>query len=396
MNFLKVSLFIIIFFVHSVPIFAEQSEFLYLIKNSNNKNIKNLLDFYSRQKNFLIIKSDDSFSKVSISDLSNDFYIYVIKQNNNDVYLYFFSPNDKSKICKEILQRIKINGYKYSKSDMKNFNTEKYKAELIINNNNFDNNISVEKSLHSDKITTSEIYDFSDDAQRKYNQTHGYNYTQPYLMKYDKNNKNKQNLNTEGKYNKEIFFLPKAVISKNGLSEQITTSAPVNITIPVILQSTINTSSLDPNDRISAILRDDLYINNKLIAKQGSIVYGTIIQIKKAGMAYSDGAFNLVFDKILTTDGDELIIQSEPLMFKKNQTHRGAKIAGNVAASVLLSTAVSALFTTIEGNNNWARNLSAGAASGAVIGGLSLLGATGEDVELKEGTVLFIKAISLQ
>ncbi|MGN0014492.1 MAG: hypothetical protein ACI37T_03640, partial [Candidatus Gastranaerophilaceae bacterium] len=169
-----------------------------------------------------------------------------------------------------------------------------------------------------------------------------------------------------------------------------------NINFSVVLQSTINTASLEENDRISALLNDDLCLDNKLVAKQGSIVYGTVVKTEKAGRAYTNGSIQLSFDKILTTDGEELTIQSEPIVYSNQQSHRSAKIAGNIAGAVALGTALSAVVGSIGGTDNWGRTLAIGAGLGAVTGGFSVLSATGEEFELKEGTVLNIKAFSLE
>lgn len=168
---------------------------------------------------------------------------------------------------------------------------------------------------------------------------------------------------------------------------------PAGLSFSIIMQSDISTSSLEQNDRISALLQNDLYVNNRVVAKQGSIVYGTAAKSARAGRAYGDASAALVFDKILTTDGEEITFRSESFEYRNEKSHRGAKIAGTMFAAVMSGVAAAALSGAIRDTDDWGRTLGVGAAVGAVGGTVTVLMATGEEVELKQGTVLTIKTI---
>lgn len=388
-------IFTVIFLIFTtVPAIAQDTEFLYFVKNTNSSNVKNIADFYSRQMNMPVVQSEENYTNVCISNMEN--YFFAVEQSNDNVYFYFYSPKQNTKILKEILLRFKNNGLKYSKISLKNFDTNKYKKNYKNSFTQTDLSIINEPQmiLNEKNNVVSEIYDFSDEAQQRYNTRFNsipvISYTTVPVNDKAENNRTK---NKDEK-------LSKTVVSNN--SEQkysaiIEKMEPFhNINLSVVLQSTINTASLEENDRISALLQNNLYIDNKLIAKQGSIVYGTVLKTEKAGRAYADGSIQLSFDKILTTEGEELTLQIEPVVYSNQQSHRSAKIAGNLAGAIALGTALSAIAGSIGETDNWGRTLAVGAGIGAVTGGFSVLSATGEEFELKEGTVLHLKAISLQ
>ncbi|MBQ2644861.1 hypothetical protein IJG14_04725, partial [bacterium] len=146
----------------------------------------------------------------------------------------------------------------------------------------------------------------------------------------------------------------------------------------------------------SATLQNDLYVNNKLVANTGSIVYGTATQAEKASGGYKNASLTIVFDKIITTEGEELNIKSEPIIFQKTDSDRGVKIAKTLAGSIVASVAVTALSNLVFHNtNNWNVTLPIGAAIGAVGGGFVLLNSRGEEIELKEGLVLDVNITSI-
>lgn len=394
------SVMFLVFISTSLPVLCRETELLYLVKNANAQNVKDIADFYSRQNNMPVVDSRDFYTNVETSSEKDDFYFISVEQKDTNVLFYFFSPSDKKKICTDILKRFKINGLKYSKLTAKNFDN-KYK-DFLIKKMSADNAVIQKKEItmpvsYQQSISSANFYDFSDEAQKKYDmhsQLNQHSANMP-LTAFAKNNSN------SSKTDKTEVFTPVDIPqvysfanSNKSLSGAVANFAiPENLTINVVLQSTINTASLDQNDRISAILQNDLYINNKLTAKQGSIVYGTIEQTKKAGMAYTSGSIRLVFDKILTTDGEELLLNTEPLVYTNRDSSRGAKISKNIAGAVALGLLTSALGGAISGTDNWEKTLAIGAGAGLLTGGVFVLSASGEDVELTEGTVLTIKTI---
>ena len=169
---------------------------------------------------------------------------------------------------------------------------------------------------------------------------------------------------------------------------------PAGLEIEAAIQSSITTSSLESQDMISCVISQDVYSANKILVKKGSIIYGTVTSSKRAGGAYANGTVTIVFNKILTTDGDEIALKSEPLVYQNKDSKRGQKIAGTVLGGVLVGVASAALGGVFYDNVDWVKTLSIGAGLGAVGGGFSLLNARGQEVDLREGTLLKIRTVN--
>lgn len=438
------------------PAMAKEVECLYAVKNAKSSQVKGIVDFYSRQNNMPIVNSKSDYSFVRISSLENDCYYYSVEQVNEDTYFYYYSCADNEKIKPDILKRFKINGLKYSKISSKPAIAPKRQvAEKVIAENSetlntptlnaSNQNVQKQDSLKQDLQKQNTTYDFSDAAQERYNavlstasktaihltpqvqradkktMANSIRTTQP-VQVIQQNNDNNQayyanqtvrqaqpvQVIQPNNYNNQAYYANQGVRQNQqnadvwGQSANSATTKyasvsnsplPAGLSFSIIMQSDISTSSLEPNDRISALLQNDLYVNNRVVAKQGSIVYGTAAKSARAGRAYGDASAALVFDKILTTDGEEITFRSESFEYRNEKSHRGAKIAGTMFAAVISGVAAAALSGAIRDTDDWGRTLGVGAAVGAVGGTVTVLMATGEEVELKQGTVLTIKTI---
>ena len=438
------------------PAMAKEVECLYAVKNAKSSQVKGIADFYSRQNNMPIVNSKSDYSFVRISSLENDCYYYSVEQVNEDTYFYYYSCADNEKIKPDILKRFKINGLKYSKISSKPAIAPKRQAaeDVIAENsetlntptlNASNQNVQKQDSLKQDLQKQNTTYDFSDAAQERYNavwstasktashqtpqvqradkktMANSIRTTQPVQVIQPNNDNNQAYYANQGVrqsqpvqvvqpngYNNQAYYANQGVRQNQqnadvwGQSANSATTKyasvsnsplPAGLSFSIIMQSDISTSSLEPNDRISALLQNDLYVNNRVVAKQGSIVYGTAAKSARAGRAYGDASAALVFDKILTTDGEEITFRSESFEYRNEKSHRGAKIAGTMFAAVISGVAAAALSGAIRDTDDWGRTLGVGAAVGAVGGTVTVLMATGEEVELKQGTVLTIKTI---
>ena len=438
------------------PAMAKEVECLYAVKNAKSSQVKGIADFYSRQNNMPIVNSKSDYSFVRISSLENDCYYYSVEQVNEDTYFYYYSCADNEKIKPDILKRFKINGLKYSKISSKPAIAPKRQAaEKVIAENSetlntptlnaSNQNVQKQDSLKQDLQKQNTTYDFSDAAQERYNavwstasktaihqtpqvqradkktMANSIRTTQPVQVIQPNNDNNQAYYANQGVrqsqpvqvvqpngYNNQAYYANQGVRQNQqnadvwGQSANSATTKyasvsnsplPAGLSFSIIMQSDISTSSLEPNDRISALLQNDLYVNNRVVAKQGSIVYGTAAKSSRAGRAYGDASAALVFDKILTTDGEEITFRSESFEYRNEKSHRGAKIAGTMFAAVISGVAAAALSGAIRDTDDWGRTLGVGAAVGAVGGTVTVLMATGEEVELKQGTVLTIKTI---
>lgn len=370
---------------------AEEISKLYIIQDTNLNNVKSVADFYSRQSNFNVF-SENNYSIVYIDD--KNYYVTFFEQTGDDVFFYYYSPSENVKDYKNIISRIKKKSISYknhkNKTEKQNFYG---KVKLIMNK-------PIQPVQNNIKVQTE--YDFSDSAQEKYNAINKVLITQPVLIpQLEKSRENRKIFKTNTEKDENVV-IPKPVyvqqpnIKNSGNNQTI----PSGLSIPVVIQSDIDTSSLALNDRVSAILQNDIIVNNTIKAKAGSIVYGTVTEVKSASGGYKNGSLVLVFDSILTTDGERLTFKTEPYNFTIPESNRAAKITGQVAgraaAGALSGVLMGLLSSAISGSSipkGIGYGAAIGAGAGAIMGGISSATAKGDDVSVTEGTVLNLKTV---
>ena len=210
------------------------------------------------------------------------------------------------------------------------------------------------------------------------------------------NNQNQNNYRVENVpksiQNQQSQYVKQGSVSVNQNSVISGNVLPSGVTLLVLLQSAVSTSSLDSQDRLSATLKDDVHVGNVVIPA-GSLVYGTATQAERAGGAYRDGSVTIKFDRLLTLEGEEYSFNSKPIVLKNTNSgtsSRAAKISGRMVAATLAGIAFAALAGAIGSTDDWGRTLAIGAATGAVGGGISLIGANGEEIDIKEGAALTV------
>ena len=374
--FKKFLLFCLAVLFIQIPAFSEEISELYLIKNSTIQDVKSVTDFYSRQNN-LTVKSDETYSTVYITP--DDYFITYFEQSGNNVYFYYFAPSKNEYSHTNIISRLKNKNYSCKK--------EKHNATKQIFYNKVKSIVSTTKLSKNTNQTVSapqtEVYDFSDSAQERYNtinQVLVNRPSQPLQVEPQKTKKEEKEQNKQ--YNAFVEKDNYVTIpdSKYQSNEEVSLSSskydiPAGITMNVVIQSDIETSSLAQNDRISAILQEDLYINNTLKAKSGSIVYGNVVEVKSAGGGYKNGALVLQFDTILTTDGDKLTLKTEKCNFTMPNSQRAKKIAGQVTgravAGAVTGLLAGLLVAAFSSGTSVAQGIGYGAAIGAGAGMLS-------------------------
>lgn len=385
-----------VFFTNGNIVLANETSALINIKNSSQENVKNIVEFYARQTNMPEVTGNSNYTYVTISSQKNDFWVALYEQNDNNVCFYIYSPTNKSNVLKDLKIRFKKNNLKYSNVHSKTLKSlKKQDVQKIINkhlnyvtpSNKLNENTNVNNQIISNN-TNSVVYDFSDEAQALYDA----NIPQNTSRQINKNNHNYEIQNASKKdKNVQNEKIKQGIIEINQYQNPSSNVLQQGITLYVTLQSSINTSSLDENDMLTAQLKEDVVIGNKVIPA-GSLVYGTVTKTDKAGGAYKNGGLTIKFHKILTLEGNEFSFNAKPIQFKNtnSSSSRATKISGRVIAATLIGVAFSALTGAICDTDNWGRTLTIGAATGAVSGGLSLIGANGVDVEIKEGTVLTV------
>ena len=391
----------ILFFIAGNSVFASTVQKLYTVKNVKPADVKYIADFYSRQTNKYAVTTADNYTYVKVYQNSSNYYFMSFDKNNDNTYFYFYSPNESSsQYLQEILKRFKKNNLKYSSVRTSSVISSKQKfADTICKNgvNQQKQTAQTAKTGETVTIPQTKKYDFSDEAQAKYEakapQT-TINITSPTPSVRTDNER--KNIDIFQNKNQDVYIYRGEVATNGTTTPQPTTQQISSMLVPVVLNSTVNTQSLSGEDRISALLQSDFYLNNRLVAKQGSIFYASAKEVERAGRGYKNAAFVLQFDKILTTDGDEISIQTEPVEFKLEGSNRAGKVTGAVVGGALVGVAASALGAVFARDPSWGAVLTVGAVAGAISGVAVAVSATGEEIELKEGLTIQVKILSVQ
>lgn len=171
---------------------------------------------------------------------------------------------------------------------------------------------------------------------------------------------------------------------------------PSGTSIPAMTTIQLSSSQLSLGQGVSFSIPQDFYYNNTLIAPSGSTVNGTVIQVKKAGRAGTNGQLMLKFTNILTPFGQMIPISG------KIQTEDGTGLlvggtkgdtAKAYAKDIAVGTAVGAVGGTIMGPLSGGK-VGKGAAMGTAVGAVAGLGKSlwdkGIDVEVNPGTMMNI------
>lgn len=395
-------LIFILSFINTSPVFASETSWLFSIKKTDISKVKSIVDFYARQNNMPEVSGNAEYTFVLSSSLENDFWIATYEKEGENVCLFVYSPSDKNSVIKDLKIRFNKNNLKYSKLrsktliSLKKQNAEKF-LQPIIQNKNLKNTESFVQNTNYSPIVANNTngvidgYDFSDEAQAKFDAG---------LIK-NTASSNPQQFNPQNAYHVENIpkneqknqmpNIQQGNISPNQTILPNNNILPTGITLIVSLQSSVNTASFDEKDCLSGTLKENVRFGNVIIPA-GSLVYGSATSANKAGSAFRNGDMTIKFDRILSLDGKEYSFKSSPIEFKNTDSgmSRTAKVSSRVVAATLAGIALAALTGAICQTDNWGRTLTVGAASGAVSGGLSLIGANGEDVEIKEGSVFTV------
>lgn len=208
-----------------------------------------------------------------------------------------------------------------------------------------------------------DFYDFSDEAQAKYdieNQNNSYKNTVP--VKPDNSNSNLISMS-----------LPNAdVLTSKGTLLSITKGTTFN----AMLNSAISSESIQNNDLITAQLKDDWIVGSYVIAPEGSIIQGKVTKNQTAGAAFKNGSISINFDKIIKPDGEIINMVTNKVVVTVDSS-RAKNIGYLVGGTALLSAA--SMGTSWEG-------LAVGAGYGAIMGLIGLSRSNGENVSVPEGT----------
>ncbi len=106
-------------------------------------------------------------------------------------------------------------------------------------------------------------------------------------------------------------------------------------TLPITLQTSIDTSTIQEHDEVAATLNEDLKIDGAIVAKQNSVLYGKVIKAKKASNCMRGGKVKIKFDKLITTENKTYDIDTEAIDFVVSSEDKKMTI-GQTAIQVVL------------------------------------------------------------
>lgn len=256
--------------------------------------------------------------------------------------------------------------------------------------------------------TTANEYDFSDEAQVRFNQNiniYTPNYIQPqynnnlsgekYKKTKEKTKEHLEEVNLAPQVPKQLE-LPK--YDPNAALHGAIVYIPEGTIFDIQLQSGISSGSFDENDKLTAILPSNWIYNGNLIAPAGSLVYGTAVDTTPAGYAYGSGAMELTFDKIMTPDGKMYNILTETVRFE-NKSERGKNMTRDVLIGAGVGLLTGLLFSALgancygSGDRDYGQAMLIYGAAGAAGGGIKGVASRGSDVRIDADTIIPLKLL---
>lgn len=391
---------------------------LYAVKNAQPAQIDRVLNPYIQKKFPNAVKQHKN-AYVLQNKGQKYYYVIILANKNENTYFYYMSNNEDETFRKEILKTLKNNDFKRKKvfdSSLKSYfygEAYTYLAHSDVNiNMRATQDSGNEKPPQNSIIKADAIeYDFSDDAQEKFNHA-GYNIpdnvvklpqnTQPQTEPpIELNTAPSQNIvklpRIESSYQGSAFnpnyqgnqtnFNPQAGQIPNNVLTGSVIYVQDGTTFTAALLSDISSDSLTNNDRISAELDQDWIYNGQLIAPSGSILSGNAIDTRAASFAMKNGQIGLLFDEIMTPDGNIIPLKTNKVYIVGNSSRAlnvTKRIAGGAATGLLLS-AVSMLLGADP-----THAIISGVAIGAGAGAISTISTRGEEIRLIEGSQLQI------
>lgn len=389
--------------------FAADVSRLYTVKNAKAAEVEKVLTPYLKRNFPSALKGQNSYI---LEDKNKKYYyVVILADKNENCYFYYMSNNEDESLRKELIETLKNNDFKSKKvrnSSLKSYFYGEAYTNLAHSNVNIKMRTTAENSQmlppQNEIINASAIeYDFSDEAQTRFN---GSNSAQNIVV--EPKTEPPIELQTQ---EKAIVKLPKiesswqgeafnpnsgtVQISYNSQGYQsqgsVLTGSVIYIqdgaTFTAALLSDISSDSIVNNDRVSAELDADWIYNGQLIAPAGSILNGRAVDTKAASYAMANGQIGLLFNEIMTPDGNIIPLKTNKVYIVGNSSRAlnvTKRIAGGAATGLLLS-AISMLFGADPTSA-----IIYGTSIGVGAGAISTISSKGEEIRVIEGSQLQI------
>ena len=389
--------------------FAADVSRLYTVKNAKAAEVEKVLTPYLKRNFPSALKGQNSYI---LEDKNKKYYyVVILADKNENCYFYYMSNNEDESLRKELIETLKNNDFKSKKvrnSSLKSYFYGEAYTNLAHSNVNIKMRTTAENSQmlppQNEIINASAIeYDFSDEAQTRFN---GSNSAQNIVV--EPKTEPPIELQTQ---EKAIVKLPKIESSwqgeafnpnsgtvqssynSQGYQSQgsVLTGSVIYIqdgaTFTAALLSDISSDSIVNNDRVSAELDADWIYNGQLIAPAGSILNGRAVDTKAASYAMANGQIGLLFNEIMTPDGNIIPLKTNKVYIVGNSSRAlnvTKRIAGGAATGLLLS-AISMLFGA-----DTTSAIIYGTSIGVGAGAISTISSKGEEIRVIEGSQLQI------
>jgi hypothetical protein len=151
---------------------------------------------------------------------------------------------------------------------------------------------------------------------------------------------------------------------------------PAGTVLPVRFETTVSSATSRPEDRVIAVLREDVRLGNRVVLPAGSELRGVVLSAVPSGRVKTRARLALSFDSI-EVDGERHAMQTRTINLEASDT-RG-RDAGIVAGSTGAGAVVGALADGGKGAK-------VGALVGAGAGTAAILHNKGKEVTLASGT----------
>lgn len=182
----------------------------------------------------------------------------------------------------------------------------------------------------------------------------------------------------------------------NSAAAQTEVDLPEGTRVVFTLDQGLSTKYSHQGDKFSGVVSRPVgAVNNQVIIPKGSLVRGTVSQVKRAGRIKGRARLGLLFEEIELPDGRRLSLSASLAWLdttgEETVTEEGqVKGEGSVKRDLMEAGIGSGMGSWIGAIASGAKGLAIGAGAGAAAAGAIALLRRGEDIEIPAGTTMGI------
>lgn len=302
---------------------------MYYLKNIDDSSASAIVKEVFTDKEYNI-KKENPFWAVSNKD-TKSYAVIIFQQSGQDLYYYIQSDDNGKKINKTFLKNLKKQNIEYDKYT--NATHLEYFSNLA------------QKTLSGEKTT------YSFDPVQNISQSPKSSFSNPKVLH-----------GTVKKIGKDTV-------------------------IQVYLQHAINTATANKGDNIIAVLKSDWVADSYVIAPQGSVLYGSLIEAEHAKIGMRNGKVTIDFNKLVTPAGKTYNLKTQNIDFEVTNDGKVKASFKKVATAAALGALAGLGLALLSGDNYGASTaIAAGVAGGVAL--VSTVAAKGVDAEIPSYTEL--------